>query len=270
MSGTLAVSRRSFLRVTAIAGGGMVLGVDLRAFDGAALAANPPADFVPNAFIRITADDVVTIIAKNPEVGQGVKTMLPMLVADELDVDWSAVRIEQASLDTERFEGQFAGGSNATPQNWLPMRRVGAAARVMLVTAAATAWGVAPSACTTERGVVHHRASGRSLRYGQLVDQAAAVQAPDLETVPLKDPRDFHIIGTDVRNVDGHAIVTGQPMYGIDVTVPGMLYAVFEKCPVFGGRVATANLDEVRAAPGVRHAFVVDGGDNLTGLLAGV
>lgn len=264
-------TRRQFLRVTAVAGGGMLLATYLEPFGAAqALAADPPADFTPNAFLRIAPDGMVTITAQNPEIGQGVKTMLPMLVADELDVDWKNVRVEQGALDTTNFRNQFAGGSTATPNHWLPMRRVGAAARVMLVTAAAQAWRVPASECETALGVVHHRASRRRRTYGQLVDQATAVPVPNLETVTLKEPKDYRIIGTRVAGVDNRAIVTGKPLYGIDFTVPGMLYAVFEKCPVFGGTVARANLDETRAQPGVRHAFVVDGGTALNGLLGGV
>jgi isoquinoline 1-oxidoreductase beta subunit len=269
------VSRRDFLRVTALAGGGMLLAGYLEPLGAAgALAAGadaaPGAAFAPNAFVRITPDGVVTIVAQNPEIGQGMKTTLPMLIAEELDADWSTVRVEQAPLDTERFSNQVAGGSTATPTHWLPMRRVGAAARAMLVTAAAGAWGVPESECDTAAGVVRHRASGRTLAYGALAARAATVPAPSLDAVRLKDPKDFRIIGTRVRGVDTHAIVTGRPLYGIDVTVPGMRYATFEKCPVFGGKVASANLDEVRAAPGVRHAFVVEGGDRLEGLLGGV
>jgi isoquinoline 1-oxidoreductase beta subunit len=265
------VSRRQFLRVTALAGGGMLLATYIDPFGGPGdLAAADAADFEPNAYIRITADGAVTIIAKNPEIGQGVKTMLPMLIADELDVDWRSVTVEQAPLDTVKYTGQSAGGSNATPSSWLPMRRVGAAARAMLVTAAADTWGVPAAECTTAAGVVHHRASGRQIAYGPLTAKAATVPAPDLETVPLKQPADFRIIGTPVRGVDNHRIVTGEPLYGIDFTVPGMRFAVFEKCPVFAGKVASANLDEVRAMPGVRHAFVVEGGTALNGLLGGV
>ncbi|MDQ6885788.1 MAG: xanthine dehydrogenase family protein molybdopterin-binding subunit [Gemmatimonadota bacterium] len=271
MDTTTRVSRREFLRVTSIVGGGILLATYLPSL-GAAAEPWPPTspDFAPNAFIRITPDGIVTIIAKNPEVGQGVKTMLPMIIADELDVDWKNVRVEQASLDTTNFSAQFAGGSLATPTNWLPMRRVGAAARAMLVTAAAQSWGVAASECATSAGVVHHRSTSRQLSYGELATAAASVPAPALESVPLKDPKDFSIIGTRVPGVDVHAIVTGKPMFGIDVTVPGMLYATFEKCPVFGGKVATANLDDVKAAPAVRQAFVVEGGSALNGLLGGV
>lgn len=270
MDTTLVISRRRFLTVTALAGGGLLLGARLGASGLAAFGAEPASDFVPNAFIRITPDGAVTIIAKNPEIGQGVKTMLPMLIADELDVDWQSVRIEQASLDTEKFERQAAGGSTATPVNWLPMRRVGAAARMMLVTAAAQAWGVPESECETAAGAVRHARSGRRLTYGELATRAASVPAPDLESVRLKDPEDFRIIGTPVPGVDNEAIVTGKPLFGIDFTLPGMLYAVYEKCPVFAGKVVSANLDEVRALPGVRHAFVVRGGTDLSGLLDGV
>src|SRR5688572_23402765 len=187
---TKAVSRRQFLRVTGIAGGGMLLATYIPFLDSASAAfgVEPAlADFTPNAFIRITSSGAVTIIGKNPEIGQGVKTMLPMLIADELDVDWKSVTVEQGALDTERYvPAQFAGGSNCTPQNWIPMRRVGAAARAMLVTAAAETWGVPAAQLTTENGVVIHRASNRRLTYGQLVDKAATVTPPDLATVPLK------------------------------------------------------------------------------------
>ena len=273
MTSTLRLDRRQFLRVTAAAGGGILLATYIEPFRAArALAAEPAADFAPNAFIRITPDGIVTITAQNPEVGQGSKTMLPMLIADELDVDWKSVRIEQGSLDTTNFRNQYAGGSTATPNHWLPMRRVGAAGRLMLITAAAQIWGVPDSECETALGAVHHRASNRRLTYGELADKAAAVPAPNLETVKLKDPKDYTLIGTRVAGVDNRAIVTGKPLYGIDFTVPGMLHAVFEKCPVFGGAVARANLDEVRARPGVKHAFVVDAGAGgaLNGLLSGV
>jgi isoquinoline 1-oxidoreductase beta subunit len=271
MTTTLRVNRRQFLRVSAVAGGGMLLATYFEPFGvPEAFASDASADFTPNAWIRITPDGMVTIIAQNPEVGQGVKTMLPMIIADELDVDWKNVKIEQGLLDTVNFKNQYAGGSTATPNHWMPMRKVGAAARAMLVTAAAKTWGVPESDCATASGTVLHAASGRKLGYGELVNQAATVPAPDLETVKLKGPKDFKIIGTPVHEVDNHAIVTGKPLYGIDFTLPGMLYAVFEKCPVFGGKVASANLAAVTALPGVKQAFVVDGGTALNGLLGGV
>ena len=252
-------------------GGGLLFASYIETADAlSAFAAPGAADFVPNAFIRMTPDGIVTIVAKNPEIGQGVKTMLPMLIADELDVEWKNVRVEQAMLDTTKFQGQSAGGSTATPNNWLPMRRVGAAARAMLITAAAQTWSVAVSEVETRDGVVHHRSSGRSLKYGQLLDQAAAVPAPALDSVKLKDPKDFRIIGTSQPGVDNHAIVTGQPIFGMDITVPGMLYAVYQKCPVFAGKVVSANVEEIKRLPGVRHAFVVEGQAALEGLLSGV
>jgi isoquinoline 1-oxidoreductase beta subunit len=267
------VSRREFLRVSAIAGGGVLLASYFEPLDamgrvGAQLGASPETAL--NAFIRITPDGIVTIVAKNPEIGQGIKTMLPMLIAEELDVEWKNVRIEQAPLDTVNFTNQWSGGSAATPNNWLPMRRVGAAGRAMLIAAAAQKWGVPASECDTVPGMVRHRASGRTVTYGELATSASQLKAPDLATVTLKDAKHFRIIGTRVRGVDNHAVVTGKPMYGIDVVVPGMLYATFVKSPVFGGKVASANLDEVKRQPGVRHAFVVEGGTALNGLLGGV
>ena len=270
------VSRRYFLRAGAMVGGGVLLASYLEPFAGAVAfaegngAAGGATDFVPNVYIRIAPSGIVTITAKNPEIGQGIKTMLPMLIAEELDVDWKDVRIEQAPLDTVKFQNQWAGGSTATPTNWLPMRRVGAAARAVLVSAAAQTWGVPESECETRSGAVYHRASNRSVRYAELGEKAATIPAPDLEKVPLKDPAQFRIIGTRVAGVDNHAIVSGKPMYGIDVTVPGMLYAVFEKCPVFAGKVVSANLDAIKKEPGVRQAFVVEGGTALPGLLGGV
>ena len=273
---TRGVERREFLRVSALAGGGLLLGAYLRpaeALAGTRAAAGTGAaagEFAPNVFIRITRDGTVTIVNKNPEVGQGIKTMLPMLIAEELDVAWKDVRVVQGDSDPARYGTQFAGGSTATPMNWDEHRRLGAAGRQMLVAAAAARWGVSASDCATSAGTVTHAASGRTLRYGELVDAAAALPAPDLKTVALKDPKDFRIIGQRTKGVDNHKVVTGQPLFGIDVTVPGMQYAVFEKCPVFAGTVKSANLEAIRALPGVRQAFVVPGGTALNGLLGGV
>lgn len=265
-------SRRAFLKVTALSGGGMML---VSYFDPASLlqAQGPfPSNtgLLPNAFVKIASDGIVTIMAKNPEIGEGVKTSLPMIIADELDVDWASVRIEQADLDTAKYGLQVTGGSMATTLNWDPLRRVGAGARSMLVAAAASTWNVPASECTTASGRVTHRASNRSLSYGELAAKAATLTPPNPATLVLKDPKDFTIIGKPTPSVDNEAVVNGRPIYGIDFTRPGMLFAVFEKCPVFGGKVQSANLDDVKAMPGVRHAFVVDGTPDLTGLVGGV
>lgn len=274
-SPTRTLNRRSFLRVSAIAGGGLLISAYLEPLDGALAAAALPQrssepNLSPNAFIRISPEGIVTITAKNPELGQGVRTMLPMLIADEMDAAWKDVRVEQADVNFAKYGLQVAGGSTATPNNWLPMRQVGAAARQMLVTAAAQTWSVPEEECTTADTHVHHAKTKQSLDYGKLAAKAAEVPPPDLATVKLKDPKDFTIIGKSTPNVDIASIVRGKPLYGIDFRLPGMLWGIFVKCPVFAGRVVSANIDEIKALPGVRTAFVVEGGSDLTGLLCGV
>ena len=274
------MERREFLRASALVGGGLLLASYAEPVSAMEGIFAPPAEFTPNAFIRMTPDGLVTIIAKNPEIGQGMKTTLPMLIADELDIEWKNVRVQQADLDPKAgiqgqqptFTGQSAGGSNATPSNWLPMRRVGAAGRALMITAAAQTWGVPEAECETMPGMVHHKASGKSIAYTALFEKAATLTPPPLnDQIKLKDPKDFRIIGQRTKGVDNKAIVTGKPLFGIDVTVPGMLYAVYEKAPVYAAKVATANLDAIRKEPGVKHAFIVEGVEGpLNSLMSGV
>ena len=266
------ITRRSFIQVSAAAGGGMLVALHLDAAD--LFAQGPPG--APNvrfdapAFVKINTDGTVTITSKNPEIGQGIKNMLPMIIADELDVDWSTVKVVQADADQSKYGAQVAGGSTATPTNWDPMRQVGSAIRQMVLAAAADKWSVPISELTTSSGRVMHASSKRSVGYGELATAAAAKPVPTLSMVPLKDPKDYKIIGKPMRGVDTAAITTGKPVFSIDFTVPGMLWAVYQKSPVFGAKVASSNLDQIKTMPGVKHAIVVEGTTNLQGLMPGI
>ena len=250
------VTRRSFLHAATATGGGLLVGAYSTPF---AAAQQPPAPppFEATAFVRIAPDGTITLVSRNPEIGQGIKTMLPMLIAEELEVDWKTVKVEQADFDA-KYGMQTTGGSRAASNNWVPMRQVGAATRHMLIAAAAKQWGVPETECFAENGRVYHKSTDRSLGYGELASTAASMPVPDLKTLKLKEQGDFKIIGKATRSVDVPDIVAGKPIFGIDFTMPGMLFAVYHKCPVFGGKVASANLDDIKKLPGIRHAFVVD------------
>jgi len=264
------LSRRSFFQVTALAGGGMLLGAYLE--PNASAQQKPKGtlspDTSPNIFIKIAGDGKVTLINRNPEIGQNIKTMLPMLIAEELDVDWKSVKVEQADFDP-KYGLQSTGGSRAASNNWMPMRQVGAAGRMMLIAAAAKKWGVPESECYAANGRVYHRPTDRSLGYGELAATAATLPPPDLNSVKLKEAKEYKIIGQPTPSVDIPDIVSGKPIFGIDFTTPGMLYAVYQKCPVFGGKVVSANLDEIKKMPGVRHAFVAQGDVQVGPVIAG-
>ena len=262
---TEGASRRDLLKTGALAGG-LMLSFSVAGKTDAA----PAAEAKLNAYVSLTPDNKVTIVSKNPEIGQGIKTSLPMIIAEEFDVDWAQVTTKQADGDPATYGRQFAGGSMATPLHWDELRRVGAAGRAMIVAAAAQTWNVPAAECTTALGVVYHKASGKKATYGSLAAKAATLPAPDLKTVPLKDAKDYKILGRFMPQVDSAGLVSGKPLFGIDVVVPGMLYATFDKAPVFGAKVASADLAAAKAVKGVRHAFIVEGGTELSGLLPGV
>lgn len=255
-------TRRFVLQTGAAAGGGLMLSFTMAA-EGQAAGATQV-----NAYVRIGADSKLTIASKVPEVGQGIKTSLPMLIAEELDVEWSAVTVEQAIADTKVYGRQVAGGSMATTLEYDGLRRVGATVRALLIQAAAARWNVPVDSCSTDRGVVI--AGNRRAAYGELVEDAAKLTPPDPKTLTLKDPKAFRIIGQSHKSQNLDAITTGKPLYGIDTRVPGMLFATFAKAPVFGAKVASVDLAPAKAVKGVKDAFVIEGGTNLNGLLPGV
>ncbi len=265
------LSRRQFLKLTGIAGGGLVLSVVVgQPRLASAETAEPDKPFAPNGYIQIKPDGTIVIAAKNPEIGQGVKTTLPMIIAEELDVAWSQVSVVQSDIDKERYGAQFAGGSMSTPMNWKPLREAGAVAKDMLLSAAAATWAVSKDSCRAENGQVINTNSGAILTYGQLASAAAGLPVPDAKNIKLKKREDYRLLGSFVTGVDNPKIVTGEPLYGVDQKLPGMLYATFTKCPSFGGSVKSANLDSVKQLDGVVDAFIIEGGDEQTGLRPGV
>ena len=264
MSRIVNISRRDFLKTGALLGGGLVLGFSLPAriplAEGAVRASKP---FAPNAFIRIGTDNLVTVIVNKSEMGQGVYTSLPMLIAEELECDWTKIRVEAAPVDpsynhTEWGSMQGTGGSSSVRSTWTQFRKAGATARLMLVDAAAAAWKVKPSTCRAENGFVIHDATKKKLSYGKLATKAAKMEPP--KDMPLKDPKDFQVIGKSVKRLDTPEKVNGKGMFGIDVKVPGMLIAVVAHSPVFGGKVKRYNADKAKAVSGVRNVIQVDSG----------
>lgn len=209
-----------------------------------------------NAFLKIGDNGLVTIMSPNPEIGQNVKTSMPMIVAEELDVDWKDVVVEQAGLDTDKFTRQLAGGSQSIRQGWQALRTAGATARRMLLEAAARRWDVSVDALTTEDGIIRHADSGRTLGYGDVASEAATLPVPD--DVQLKNPEDFSIIGTTRRNVDGREIVTGEPLFGIDLQRDGMLIAAIEHAPAFGMTIKSLDATEAKSMPGVENVFTIN------------
>ena len=252
-------NRRSFLATSASAGAALLVGFYLpaRAFadDAAEQEAQPPNPF--NAWVRITQDNRVTLILAKSEMGQGVMTALPMILAEELCVDWKHVTVEQAPTNPEIYE-HGTGGSSSVPESWLPLRQAGAAAKQMLLTAAAKRWNVNENTCKAANGAIIHGARKKLFTYGELVEEAAALPLPDFKKVPLKNSNDFTIVGHDTRRFEARPKVNGAAGFGLDARTPGMLFAVVARCPVFGGKPASFDAAKAQAVPGVRHVLSID------------
>jgi CO/xanthine dehydrogenase Mo-binding subunit len=256
------LERREFIKLGAVAGSGLILGVQLpwSQIQGPSVT----GDFQPSVFLRIAPDDVVTIWCAKSDMGQGVRTGLPMIVAEELDADWSRVKVEQADAHPTSYGRMMTVGSSSVRNGaWLPLRKAGAAAREMLIAAAAARWGVAPSECATEAGRVTHSGSGRTLKYGEVAEAAAQLPVPS--NPALKPSARFRLIGTRAKVVDAPAKVTGAARYGGDIRIPGLLFATVVHPPRFGDRVGPFDPTAARAVPGVRHVVPVSRGIAVVG-----
>ncbi|MEO1052428.1 MAG: molybdopterin cofactor-binding domain-containing protein [Bacteroidota bacterium] len=253
------IGRRSFLKGSALAGGGLMLSFSWMT---SCASAHENAEEVPeewfelNGFLKVANNGNVTIMSPNPEIGQNVKTSMPMIVAEELDTDWANVIVEQAPLNTDIFTRQLAGGSQSIRQGWQSLRMAGATARHMLKQAAANAWQVPVGEITTESGVLQHKSSGKSATYGEMASAAAEVEVP--KEVELKALKDFKIIGTPKKNVDAPKIVTGQPLYGLDYQEEGMLIAMIVHPPAFGMKLKSLDDAAAKAMAGIKDVFVMD------------
>ena len=251
--------RRSFLKSSLAAGGGLLIGFNWMA--SACTADAPKGLVIPdewfeiNAYLKIGENGVVTILSPNPEIGQNVKTSMPMIVAEELDVDWKNVLVEQAPLNTKKYTRQLAGGSDSIRTSWSSLRMAGASACYMLKKAAANAWNVPVEEVTTEIGTIHHNNSGKKAGYGEFASAAVSIPVP--EEVELKDLKDFRIIGNSQKNVDGLGIVTGKPLFGLDYRVDGMLTAMIVHPPAFGMTLKSFDASDAKAMPGIKDVFEI-------------
>ena len=262
-------SRRSLMKF-GVAGAGLMLAFHLPTSAKAAGGKSAGKDFLPNAYVHITPDGEIVLMAKNPEMGQGVKTALPLIIAEELDADWNDVKVEQAPTNAKLYENQMSGGSRTVMTSWNLMRTAGATARAMLVAAAAQQWKVPIGECVTEASTVTHTPTKRSLKYGELAVVAAAQPVPDDKTLKFKTRDQYRLLGKRYTGVDNMKIVTGQALFGHDVALPNMLYAIYEKCPAVGGKAVSFNEDQIKKMPGVKDAFILDGNGMITQLMSGV
>jgi isoquinoline 1-oxidoreductase beta subunit len=253
------LDRREFLRIGAAGGTTLFIGFYLPILARATgRTATPVEDvFKPNAWLEVHADDTVSIWTGRSEMGQGVRTAMPMIVAEELEADWQNVRVLQADANPD-YGDQMTVGSRSVQSGWEPLREAGAAAREMLISAAALTWSVPREQCRAEHGTVRHAPSGRQLSFGRLTSQAATLPVPD--HAPLKPPAEYHILGTRIPRVDTPDKVTGRATFGLDVRVPGMVYAAVARSPVFGGRVKRFDPAPALAVPGVRRVLQISRG----------
>jgi isoquinoline 1-oxidoreductase beta subunit len=259
------ISRRDFLFISGAVGGGLLLGATIPGCTGGSRTSKV-AEFAFTLFARVSRSGAVTILAPNPEMGQGVFVALPMIFAEEFGVNWSDVNIGQADYVSGAMGSQASGGSFSVLRNWMPLRQAGAAARQLFVRAAADRWQVPAAECDAANSRVVHVPSGNVLSYGDLAEKAATIPLPNFESVTLKDEAAFGIIGTSPSDDAKARVVAGQQQFGIDVKVPSMRYAVYQKAPVFDADVVSANIDKVRSMPGVSHVFVLKGAPRLPGV----
>ncbi|MBL7698631.1 MAG: xanthine dehydrogenase family protein molybdopterin-binding subunit [Chitinophagaceae bacterium] len=262
MTKSIDTSRRNFLKLTSLTAGGFMIGFNWITNEvkaASVIAKSAAADVGFNSYLSIAPDGLITLFSPNPELGQNILTSFPMIVAEELDADWSKVKVVQAGLDTARFDRQVTGGSGAVPHSWKLLRTAGATARHMLIEAAAKRWNVPASECTTENSFVIHAASNRKLSYGELAQEACTIPVP--ENVKLKDRKDFKIIGTAVKNVEAKNLYTGKPLFGLDFYRKGMLYAMIQRPTAFGLKIKSVDAEEAKKMPGIVN--VVTFGNNV-------
>jgi len=252
--------RRDFFKLTILAAGGFMLKAQTEAADS-----TETTSFIPSPFIEVTSDGKITLTSHISEIGQGIKTSLPMLIAEELEVDWQQVNVVSKVANEDVFGRQAAGGSQSTRRNFQRLRQLGAAARETLIQAAASKWNVPTNECSATAGTIVHGTSKKSFTYAELAADASALKLPNPKSIQLKDKKDFKILGKRISGVDNDKVVKGEPLFGIDVVQPGMKYAAFLRCPTFAGEVKSANLSEVKKLPGVSNAFILKSAPNPTG-----
>ena len=246
-------SRRDFIKISSFTGGGLLLGFSWFSAEAEAPVMVSNTSFAGelglNSYLSIAADGTITIFSPNPELGQNIMTSFPMIVAEELDADWTKVKVVQAPLDTKRFERQATGGSGAIPHSYKRLRVAGATARYLLVAAAAARWKVDVAECTTSNGFVTHTKTGKKSGYGELAEEASKLTVPT--DVPLKNRKDFKIIGGTVRNVENKNITTGKGIFGMDFYREGMVFAMIQRPPAFGTKIKSVNAADAKAMPGI-------------------